>query len=40
MRFLCAEDNGINAEILTELFKIQGAGKDDQKHEITDESNL
>ena len=25
MRFLCAEDNGINAEILTELLKIEGA---------------
>ena len=25
MRFLCAEDNEINAEILTELLKIEGA---------------
>ncbi len=25
MRFLCAEDNGLNAEILTELLKIEGA---------------
>ena len=25
MRFLCAEDNAINAEILTELLKIEGA---------------
>ena len=26
MRFLCAEDNELNAEILTELLKIEGAG--------------
>ena len=25
MRFLCAEDNELNAEILTELLKIEGA---------------
>ena len=25
MRFLCAEDNDLNAEILTELLKIEGA---------------
>ena len=25
MRFLCAEDNELNAEILTELLKIKGA---------------
>ena len=25
IRFLCAEDNGLNAEILTELLKIEGA---------------
>ena len=25
MRFLCAEDNEMNAEILTELLKIEGA---------------
>ena len=27
MRFLCAEDNRINAEILTVLLKIEGAGE-------------
>ncbi len=27
MRFLCAEDNELNAEILTELLKIEGAGR-------------